>query len=201
MRREGGPPGSRGWAPVRHVPSPARRACCSKTPAQTQTNGTAFLLFHLCRLDERRRSFTLLDWLAFFVPFAGWIRTYERSWLQSDVLAGLSVACMEIPQVWERWVICRRSPPYMCIVSTCGGLPLWGLCKVGADRPLLLNIPVPCPQLPPNLQAGHVVRLPGRPASFFWAVRCPGALPRLHALLNLATAGASSVGSAHQLAC
>ncbi|KAI7844027.1 hypothetical protein COHA_002367 [Chlorella ohadii] len=50
------------------------------------------------RLDERRRSFTLLDWLAFFVPFAGWIRTYERSWLQSDVLAGLSVACMEIPQ-------------------------------------------------------------------------------------------------------
>ncbi|PRW61574.1 sulfate transporter [Chlorella sorokiniana] len=50
------------------------------------------------RLDERRRSYGLLDWLAFVVPFAGWIRTYDRAWLQSDVLAGLSVACMEIPQ-------------------------------------------------------------------------------------------------------
>lgn len=53
----------------------------------------------LRRLEDRRRTFGLLDWLAFFVPFVGWIRTYNPAWLQSDVLAGLSVACMEIPQV------------------------------------------------------------------------------------------------------
>lgn len=117
------------------------------------------------RLDERRRSFTLLDWLAFFVPFAGWIRTYERSWLQSDVLAGLSVACMEIPQVRGHVEAACWCP--MCSVSTCGGLPLQGLWKIGPTAPLRLAPQSPAHNCPPTCkQAMSYASLAGLPLSF-----------------------------------
>lgn len=45
------------------------------------------------------RGYGWYDWVAWFIPFFGWIRTYNiRGWLLSDVVAGLSVAAMVIPQ-------------------------------------------------------------------------------------------------------
>lgn len=49
-------------------------------------------------LDEKR-SFTLFDWFAYFIPAFYWLRTYDvRGCLLKDVMAGLSVAAMVIPQ-------------------------------------------------------------------------------------------------------
>ena len=133
------------------------------------------------RLEDRRRSFGPLDWLAFFVPFAGWIRTYDRAWLQSDVLAGLSVACMEIPQVggqsWGGRV--GRSGVMQCMAA--GAARCLRVCGPrSAAHPCALT----CPP-----RAGYVVRFAGRPAALRWPVRSPGALLSLHALLHLQAAG------------
>ena len=32
------------------------------------------------------------------VPIAGWIRSYERSWLRGDLIAGVAVAALVVPK-------------------------------------------------------------------------------------------------------
>lgn len=49
--------------------------------------------------SQETEGWTLYTWLAFYVPFFGWIRTYKwREWLLWDVVAGMSTAAMVIPQ-------------------------------------------------------------------------------------------------------
>src|SRR6516165_9057114 len=33
-----------------------------------------------------------------FVPLAGWIRSYQRSWLRGDLIAGIAVAALIVPK-------------------------------------------------------------------------------------------------------
>jgi sulfate transporter 4 len=48
---------------------------------------------------DETRGFTVYDWFAYFIPALGWLRTYQiRNWLWADIVAGLSVAAMEVPQ-------------------------------------------------------------------------------------------------------
>ncbi|KAF8066266.1 SULTR2 [Scenedesmus sp. PABB004] len=47
----------------------------------------------------RVRGFTPLDWLALFLPCVRWLRTYRiKDYLLWDVVAGISVGCMVVPQ-------------------------------------------------------------------------------------------------------
>ena len=32
------------------------------------------------------------------VPIVGWIRSYERSWLRGDLIAGVAVAALVVPK-------------------------------------------------------------------------------------------------------
>jgi hypothetical protein len=44
-------------------------------------------------------GFSWYDWLAYFIPCFRWLKTYKwKEWLLWDVLAGLSVGAMVIPQ-------------------------------------------------------------------------------------------------------
>ncbi|KAL4548022.1 hypothetical protein Ndes2526B_g07232 [Nannochloris sp. 'desiccata'] len=48
---------------------------------------------------EGTRGYSWYDWFAFFIPCLRWLRTYRlREWLITDILAGLSVGAMVIPQ-------------------------------------------------------------------------------------------------------
>ncbi|KAI7843851.1 hypothetical protein COHA_002402 [Chlorella ohadii] len=48
---------------------------------------------------EETEGWTWYTWLAFYIPFFGWIRTYQwKQWLLWDVAAGMSTAAMVIPQ-------------------------------------------------------------------------------------------------------
>lgn len=52
-----------------------------------------------CSFKKTTKGFKAYDWLAFFIPAFGWLRTYNvKGWLYRDLLAGLSVAVMVIPQ-------------------------------------------------------------------------------------------------------
>lgn len=48
---------------------------------------------------EEVKGYSWYDWLAFFIPCFRWLKTYKwRTWLSWDILAGLSVGAMVIPQ-------------------------------------------------------------------------------------------------------
>lgn len=45
------------------------------------------------------KDFSTFDWFAYFIPCLRWLRTYRwKDWLLTDILAGLSVGAMVIPQ-------------------------------------------------------------------------------------------------------
>ncbi|KAG1664415.1 hypothetical protein FOA52_009737 [Chlamydomonas sp. UWO 241] len=51
------------------------------------------------RTKEAFRSWSVLDWAGFFIPAVVWLRTYKwKKWLVSDIIAGLSVGFMVVPQ-------------------------------------------------------------------------------------------------------
>lgn len=44
-------------------------------------------------------QWSILDWVAFFIPAVGWLRTYPwNKWLVHDLVAGVSVGFMVVPQ-------------------------------------------------------------------------------------------------------
>ena len=48
---------------------------------------------------EQVKGYGWYDWLAFFIPCFRWLKTYPvKQWLLWDILAGLSVGAMVIPQ-------------------------------------------------------------------------------------------------------
>ncbi|PNG99947.1 Proton/sulfate cotransporter 2, partial [Tetrabaena socialis] len=48
---------------------------------------------------HRVTTFSWLDWLAFFIPCVRWLRTYKiKQYLLNDIVAGLSVGFMVVPQ-------------------------------------------------------------------------------------------------------
>lgn len=58
-----------------------------------------YLLTIKCSFKVATHGFTWYDWIAFYIPIFGWIRTYKiKEYLLYDVLAGLSVGIMAIPQ-------------------------------------------------------------------------------------------------------
>ncbi|GAB4822844.1 hypothetical protein N2152v2_009890 [Parachlorella kessleri] len=65
---------------------------------------TAKLVVHKARVNylptkKETEGFTWLDWAGYFLPCIVWLRVYNwRGWFITDVLSGLSVGAMVIPQ-------------------------------------------------------------------------------------------------------
>jgi sulfate transporter 4 len=56
---------------------------------------------------------TWIEWLELFLPCFRWIRTYKwREYLQVDLMAGITVGVMLVPQV------CLLNSVPMCFLST-----------------------------------------------------------------------------------
>ncbi|KAL4440432.1 hypothetical protein ABPG75_003433 [Micractinium tetrahymenae] len=51
------------------------------------------------RFADKRQRYSWLDWLSQLLPCLAWLSSYNvKEWLAVDILAGLSVTCMEVPQ-------------------------------------------------------------------------------------------------------
>jgi len=82
-----------------------RRGYVSKVPIHT-TVDTSLLDQAAEVLQNQKKAYkdevngyTLYDWLGFFIPCFRWLRTYKwKEWILWDLLAGLSVGAMVIPQ-------------------------------------------------------------------------------------------------------
>ena len=80
--------------PVRIIPLQHPTAISSSTPPPN----VAF-----ARWTARLRRMTWLEWLEFFLPCLRWIRIYKwREYFQVDLMAGITVGVMLVPQVIDR---------------------------------------------------------------------------------------------------
>jgi len=54
----------------------------------------------ISRFASKLRGMTWLEWIEFLIPCSRWIRIYKwREYLQSDLMAGITVGVMLVPQV------------------------------------------------------------------------------------------------------
>jgi hypothetical protein len=71
------------------------------------------------------------------VPIIGWLPRYDYRWLLNDVVAGLTLALMLIPQS----LAYAKSPPFLCSMASCQVgcqqvyTPSWARRKVRKDQP------------------------------------------------------------------
>eukprot|EP00890_Picochlorum_soloecismus_P004167 jgi/Picsp_1/4751/NSC_02119-R1_sulfate transporter len=82
-----------------------RRGYVSKVPIHTTVDTSLFdqaaevLQNQKKAYKDEVKGYTWFDWLGFFIPCFRWLRTYKvKEWLLWDLLAGLSVGAMVIPQ-------------------------------------------------------------------------------------------------------
>lgn len=66
-----------------------------------QPNQVPSSAFSQWRLRIRRMS--VVEWMEMMLPCSRWIRTYQWSeYLQVDIIAGITVGVMLVPQVWKQ---------------------------------------------------------------------------------------------------
>lgn len=80
--------------PVRIIPLQHPSTTSSSSSASSSTWAA------LSRWKSKVQSMTWVEWLEVFLPCTRWIRTYKwREYLQVDLMAGITVGVMLVPQV------------------------------------------------------------------------------------------------------
>ncbi|PKI35217.1 hypothetical protein CRG98_044383, partial [Punica granatum] len=80
--------------PVKIIPLQHPSASAPSSSSSSGGGGGLFL-----RWKSKLKKMTWLDWVETFLPCSRWIRTYKwREYLQIDLLAGLTVGVMLVPQ-------------------------------------------------------------------------------------------------------
>eukprot|EP00906_Rhabdomonas_costata_P008746 RCo012416 len=77
-----------------------RGACASALSLQAlAAEGLEWVGKEVAEVKQMARDYRPLDWLGHFIPMVRWLRTYPvREWLLADILAGLCVGFMVVPQ-------------------------------------------------------------------------------------------------------
>ncbi|KAG1337930.1 Sulfate transporter 4.1, chloroplastic [Cocos nucifera] len=74
---------------------PFQHASTSSSPPPQQPSATL-----VARWGAKLRAMTAVEWIELFLPCSRWIRTYRwREYLQVDLMSGLTVGVMLVPQV------------------------------------------------------------------------------------------------------
>src|SRR5213078_3009461 len=67
--------------------------------------------------------------LAHVIPALAWLRTYDRSWLRGDLIAGLTLAAYMIPAAIGDASLASLPPEAGLYACLFGGLVFWLLCS------------------------------------------------------------------------
>lgn len=182
--RGGGRPTRGGWMPWGRMHCsrlPTCRHCCLPALGPTLRTAPAPPSF-----VPRR-----YDWLGVFLPCVAWMRTYDiRAWLPADVLAGLSVACMEVPQGLSYAGLAGLPSVYGLYGAT---VPCLVYCLFGSSRQLVRGTACVCGCMcPPHQLDSLPALLPPTCPLPAWLLLQPPWPPSL-------TAAAAAVASCRRL--
>ncbi|KAH7027265.1 sulfate permease [Microdochium trichocladiopsis] len=67
----------------------------------------------------------ILPYLASFFPFAAWIRRYNTRWLVGDIVAGITLGLVVVPQALSYALLANLSPEYGLYTSFTGASLYW----------------------------------------------------------------------------
>eukprot|EP00195_Chlamydomonas_chlamydogama_P003258 CAMPEP_0202921966 /NCGR_PEP_ID=MMETSP1392-20130828/77673_1 /ASSEMBLY_ACC=CAM_ASM_000868 /TAXON_ID=225041 /ORGANISM="Chlamydomonas chlamydogama, Strain SAG 11-48b" /LENGTH=735 /DNA_ID=CAMNT_0049615567 /DNA_START=253 /DNA_END=2460 /DNA_ORIENTATION=- len=89
------------------------------------------------KAKEAAATWTIMDYLSFFIPCLEWLRTYKWSkWIMNDVVAGVSVGFMVVPQGMSY----ANSAGLPSVYGLYGAfLPCLVYCLVGSSRQLAVG--------------------------------------------------------------
>lgn len=89
------------------------------------------------RWVSKLKSMTLVQWLELFVPCSRWMRTYRwREYLQADLIAGITVGVMLVPQAMSYAKLAGLQPIYGLYSSF---VPIFVYAIFGSSRQLAIG--------------------------------------------------------------
>ncbi|GJU88373.1 sulfate transporter 4.1, chloroplastic-like protein, partial [Tanacetum coccineum] len=104
----------------------------SFTAADTSDTTTSF-----SRWREKVERMSLVDWIEVFIPCSRWIRTYNwREYLQPDLVSGITVGIMLVPQSMSYAKLAGLQPIYGLYTSL---VPIFVYALFGSSRQLAVG--------------------------------------------------------------
>ncbi|OWM70101.1 sulfate transporter 4.1, chloroplastic-like isoform X4 [Punica granatum] len=118
--------------PVKIIPLQHPSASAPSSSSSSGGGGGLFL-----RWKSKLKKMTWLDWVETFLPCSRWIRTYKwREYLQIDLLAGLTVGVMLVPQAMSYAKLAGLEPIYGLYS---GFVPVFVYAIFGSSRQLAVG--------------------------------------------------------------
>lgn len=84
------------------MPTRSVRVIPLQHPTTTSSSSSSSFSPLISRWRTKLRRMTTTEWIELFLPCYRWIRTYKwRDYLQADLMAGITVGIMLVPQVFS----------------------------------------------------------------------------------------------------
>ncbi|XP_009357656.2 probable sulfate transporter 4.2 isoform X3 [Pyrus x bretschneideri] len=106
-------------------------------PDTTSSSSSSSPWAALSKWKSKVQSMTWVEWLALFLPCSRWIRTYKwREYLQVDLMSGITVGVMLVPQAMSYAKLAGLEPIYGLYS---GFIPLFVYAIFGSSRQLAVG--------------------------------------------------------------
>ncbi|CAN6704958.1 unnamed protein product [Malus baccata var. baccata] len=106
-------------------------------PHTTSSSSSSSPWAALSKWKSKVQSMTWVEWLALFLPCSRWIRTYKwREYLQVDLMSGITVGVMLVPQAMSYAKLAGLEPIYGLYS---GFIPLFVYAIFGSSRQLAVG--------------------------------------------------------------
>ncbi|PIA38900.1 hypothetical protein AQUCO_02700236v1 [Aquilegia coerulea] len=107
----------------------------SSSSSSSSSNHPSFTLFS--KFKSKIKSLSVLEWFEFFLPCLRWIRTYKwNEYLQLDLMAGITVGIMLVPQAMSYAKLAGLHPIYGLYS---GFVPIFVYAIFGSSRQLAIG--------------------------------------------------------------
>ncbi|CAI9773985.1 unnamed protein product [Fraxinus pennsylvanica] len=117
--------------PVKIIPLQHPSTSTATTPSSSSFSGV------LTRWIAKVKQMTWMEWIEFFLPCYRWIRTYRwREYLQPDLMAGITVGVMLVPQSMSYAKLAGLQPIYGLYS---GFVPIFVYALFGSSRQLAIG--------------------------------------------------------------
>src|SRR5215471_11947124 len=78
------------------------------------------------KMDDALKGVTKPGAVAQVLPIVGWLRTYETTWLRADIIAGLTLWGILVPEAIA-YAVMARAPPQAGLYTLLGSLIIYAI--------------------------------------------------------------------------